>query len=330
MNSNLNIEFEKFHGASNDFIFIADSYLNLFSNQNDLKKFSKIICHRNKGIGADGIVFYQYQQNNNVSLVRILILNSDGSFAATCGNALRCLGLKLIQDKIWDGINQLPIFRLCPQFIFDNLNTISYDEKFITLKDSFAVLIKAEIQSYYYAKISVAMGKELEIKKTPLEENSLVTFGDFKNMTPIFVSLANPHWVFISSEFQKFNRKKYEEFGYFAQNELRNKSIENNIPIANIGMISFHGKNTNQWNLVVYERGAGLTECCGSGGVAARIALEYSQNIDSINDEVYFQMPGGLISISKLTKINEFGEQRILSGAAKKVFSGNIPHYLFR
>ncbi|KAB8040541.1 hypothetical protein GCL60_01085 [Silvanigrella paludirubra] len=330
MHSDFNIEFEKFHGASNDFIFISDSYLKFFSNQNELKKFAEKICDRNQGIGADGVVFYQYPLDQNTTLVNILIINSDGSFAGTCGNALRCLGLKLIQDKKWDGLNSFPIFRLLPAFFTNQLETILSEEEFILQKNSFAVLTKANVHNLNDANVSVAMGKEIEIFQTPIQDHSLANFGNFENITPIFVSLSNPHWVFISSEFLKFNKKMYEEFGHYAQNDLRQKALKNKIPLANIGMLSFHEKNVSHWNLVVYERGAGLTACCGSGGVAARIALEHSLNISTQLNEVFFKMPGGIISISKIITIENYGEQRILSGPSKKVFSGNIPHYLFQ
>lgn len=327
MKSDFNVEFEKFHGASNDFIFIADSFLNRFSNQTEIKNFAKSVCDRFRGVGADGIIFYQFLKNVNVTSVRILIINSDGSFAATCGNALRCLGLKLLQDQIWDGLNHLPIFRLIPEFISNHTENILLDEQFILQKNSFAILTKANSLNSAFANVSVAMGKEIEIKQTVLVPNSFNQFKNFNNVSPIFVSLSNPHWVFISSEFKLFTRKMFEEFGQFAQNELRNKVTEGSVPLANIGMLSYEEKNAEQWNLVVYERGAGLTECCGSGGVAARIALEFTQDVTKQKNEIYFKMPGGLISISNLVDIKEHGEQRVLSGPAKKVFNGNIPHY---
>ena len=46
-------------------------------------------------------------------------------------------------------------------------------------------------------------------------------------------------------------------------------------PECNIDFFSKCDDKQNHFNLFVYERGAGLTSCCGSGATAARIALEH-------------------------------------------------------
>lgn len=336
VHSDFNIEFEKFHGASNDFIFIHNSYLSLFQRQNQLKDFVKFICNRNQGVGADGVIFYQNSLQNPDSerkgakgskhlKIEILVVNSDGSFAGTCGNALRCLGLKMMRDQYWNGENELPIYRLLPHCLVIEYNSILIEEQFILQKTPFAVLTNATLSTLLSAKVSVAMGKEIEIKATPLVENSLIHFGnEFSFSTPIFVALSNFHWIFISSIFSTFNRNMFEEFGKFAQGELRTKSLISTIPPSNIGMLTSQGNNSEQWNLVVYERGAGLTECCGSGAVAARLALEFSDCVSLKSEEIYFQMPGGIVSVSKPKLIDKQEGQRLLTGPARWIFKGNL------
>jgi diaminopimelate epimerase len=338
--SGFNIEFEKFHGASNDFIFIQNSFLLHFQNQNQIKNFVKFVCNRNQGVGADGVVFYRNSEQNldfkvtsakksKQQKIEILIVNSDGSFAGTCGNALRCLGLKILRDKYWDGQNELAIYRLLPQCIANEFDSILLEEQFILQKTPFAVLINANLISNLNANVCVSMGKEIEIKATPLIESSFIYFGNEMDfLTPIFVSLSNPHWVFISPIFKSFNRRKFEEFGMFAQSELRLKSLTSSVPLANIGMLTLNEKNSEHWDLVVYERGAGLTECCGSGAVAARVALEFSKCISLKNNEIHFHMPGGVVSISKPKLVNGQEGQRILTGSAQWVFNGNLSHFL--
>ncbi len=338
--SDFNIEFEKFHGASNDFIFIHHSFLAQFKKQNQVKDFVKFICNRNRGVGADGVIFCQNSLQNEEMKekgvkktkrlkIEILIVNSDGSFAGTCGNALRCLGLKMMRDQYWNGKSELPIYRLLPQCIAKDYDTILLEEQFVLQDTPFAVLTNANLSSHLNATVSVAMGKEIEIKATPLVENSLIHFGkEFNLITPILITLSNPHWVFISPIFKSFNRKMFEEFGKFAQAELRLKSFTGSIPLANIGMLTLQEKNALQWDLVVYERGAGLTECCGSGAVAARLALEFSGFVPMKNKEIFFQMPGGIVSISKPKLIDKQDGQRILKGQAQWVFNGNLFHSL--
>ena len=330
--SNIQMDFEKFHGASNDFIFMHGTYLSYFKTQEQIKNFVKLNCNRYQGVGSDGIIFYNYSLPSNSlknQKIEILIVNSDGSFAGTCGNALRCLGLKLMRDKYWNGENELPIYRLLPSYLFDSKNFITNQEQFIFEKTPFAVLTKAKLNSLLKAKVSVAMAKEDEIKNTPLIENSLIHYGnELDFLTPIFVNLSNPHWVFISSNFKNFNKKMFEEFGLFAQGDLRLKSLIGSVPLANIGMITLNEKNSLLWNLVVFERGAGLTECCGSGAVAARLALEFAEYVSAEAKEIQFQMLGGLVSISNPQTINGMNGQRILTGPAKWVFNGWLIHHL--
>ncbi|KAB8033333.1 hypothetical protein [Fluviispira multicolorata] len=358
-----NIQFEKLHGASNDFIFLDFiQYSNLIKKINTqnkapisypqffLKEFVINLCHRTRGVGADGIVFYKFvdpqirsnKTNNQKLKVEILIVNSDGSFAATCGNALRCLGLMLMRSRVWDGLKELQIDRLSPKEFSIKKNDISNDEQFVCEINPFATLIFGQYvkdTEKELAVINVAMGIEKKVFLTPLVENSLIHFGkevDF--LTPVFVQLSNPHWVFISPLFKSFTKKQFEEFGLLAQIELKNKILGNSVPLANIGMLSvldisqnskekIISKNENNWSLAVFERGAGFTECCGSGATAARVALEYSQLIPKEIEEVYFKMPGGKVSISN--RIIQNQTQRVLSGDAQFVFQGSVSFTAF-
>jgi len=86
------------------------------------------------------------------------------------------------------------------------------------------------------------------------------------------------------------------------------------MPLSNIGFIEAdpQAQNTNVLNAIVYERGAGLTQCCGSGGCAMRVALKEESN-GSVPELLKLRMPGGVIAISELD--NEL----ILSGPAQKI-----------
>lgn len=78
------IDFLKYHGNGNDFVMIDDRE-NKFSLSSSLVK---KICHRNLGVGADGVILLQKSDQADV---RMRILNSDGSEAESCGNGLSCL-----------------------------------------------------------------------------------------------------------------------------------------------------------------------------------------------------------------------------------------------
>lgn len=317
------IEFEKFHGNGNDFIFISSGVLSSFETIAGLRDFVQKICRRRFSVGADGVVFYHAALQDQI---QILIVNSDGSFASTCGNALRCLGLKLIRDGIWDRKNAVQVSRLVPAWIQKQEKNLLAEENLILVQDVFATLLPGEDAP---DSIAVAMGLEKEVRPTPLRENALAAFGkDLDFFTPIFVQLANPHWVFFSTKFKSFGPKEFEAFGQFAQTELRNKTLLDPVPLSNISMITLdsipsHDKISCQthWNLTVYERGAGLTSCCGSGATASRIALESVGLVSDQTDQIVFHMSGGDVSISKQALVNSH-PQRILQGQVEFVFCG--------
>ena len=78
------IDFSKYHANANDFILIDDRE-NKFPLSD--KSLIKRLCHRNLGIGADGIILFQQSQSADA---KMRILNSDGSEAESCGNGLCC------------------------------------------------------------------------------------------------------------------------------------------------------------------------------------------------------------------------------------------------
>lgn len=316
----MGIQFEKFHGNGNDFAFFEKEFLSPFASLSSLREFVINLCNRQMGVGADGVVFYDILQN------QLLIINSDGSLAATCGNALRCYGLKLLQDKLWDGISLVQIKRLVPAHLSE-LNEFDPTEGFARNKNEvFATLLRGYLKS---KTICVAMGNETSCEILSLPENSV----PFSNLSVVFVQLANPHLVFVSPEFSSFTQEQYTQFGKWAQGELLN-TWGSRIPLSNISMISLQAKSHDSpspalpWNLVVYERGAGLTLCCGSGAVASRIALEKLGFVPTELEKISFQLLGGVVDISTEYIVGQEYEpcqqQRALNGPAELVYKGNM------
>lgn len=273
--------FEKWHGAQNDFLFIQALKLTHLSVP-QLRVFAQNICHRRKGIGADGLVLWHLPLVENLNFA-LLIVNSDGSFAGTCGNALRCFGALLLNQNLWSGLESLAIERYCL-----NAAELQKDEQICAVSEVFAHLIAGQkatsLQNNF--EIEVEMGKVLQmvpLAKILYQNNSIEA---------CFVELANPHLVLYSAIFEQFNTADFVKCGEFFQS-IQRKQFLPNMPLSNIGMLSHSGK------LTVFERGAGLTAGCGSGAVAARVALEHflSNNIAEKSD---FSMPGGVLTIIKI------------------------------
>lgn len=84
--------FSKYEGAGNDFILIDDRSVSFPLDPSLIQQ----LCHRQKGIGADGVILLQ-PPRNPAAHFRMRIFNSDASEASMCGNGLRCL-VRFIQD----------------------------------------------------------------------------------------------------------------------------------------------------------------------------------------------------------------------------------------
>jgi diaminopimelate epimerase len=79
------IRFWKMSGSGNDFVLI-DNRRCLVSG--DLSRLAQKLCHRQEGIGADGLLLLEKSQKASF---RMAYFNADGSRAPMCGNGARCI-----------------------------------------------------------------------------------------------------------------------------------------------------------------------------------------------------------------------------------------------
>lgn len=94
----MNIAFEKYHGAGNDFVMIDNR--TLFFDKKDINLIATI-CERRIGIGADGLILLENDTETDFEMV---YYNADGHESTMCGNGGRCLvafakSLGIIQNE---------------------------------------------------------------------------------------------------------------------------------------------------------------------------------------------------------------------------------------
>lgn len=75
------LPFTKWEGLGNDFLFVTGE------PPPEASGWAVAMCDRHRGIGADGLVFV-----SSGDAPRMVLFNNDGSRAAMCGNAVRCIG----------------------------------------------------------------------------------------------------------------------------------------------------------------------------------------------------------------------------------------------
>jgi diaminopimelate epimerase len=89
----MKISFSKYHGAGNDFIIIhnLDKRVRLTTQQ------IAAICHRNTGVGADGLIVLLPSEETDFEMK---YYNSDGAEGTMCGNGGRCITAFAYQNGI--------------------------------------------------------------------------------------------------------------------------------------------------------------------------------------------------------------------------------------
>src|SRR5258708_36198644 len=79
------IQFWKMSGSGNDFVLIDNRRRVL---RGDIGRWAKKLCHRQFGIGADGLLLLEPDAKEDF---RMVYYNADGSRADMCGNGVRCM-----------------------------------------------------------------------------------------------------------------------------------------------------------------------------------------------------------------------------------------------
>jgi diaminopimelate epimerase len=75
----------KTNGTGNEFVLVDER----IARVDDPVAFARAVCDRERGVGADGVLFVQPSDRFDA---RLRIVNADGSDAEMCGNGMRCVG----------------------------------------------------------------------------------------------------------------------------------------------------------------------------------------------------------------------------------------------
>jgi diaminopimelate epimerase len=123
--------------------------------------------------------------------------------------------------------------------------------------------------------------------------------------TAVPVSTGNPHRVI------------------FTEGDLRVLAARHGPPLcraedANIEFVSRVGPA--RYAAVVWERGAGLTQACGTGACAVAAAAASRGDVDP-STELIVELPGGALSIHR----DPLTGHLLMRGPAQLVFTGTLP-----
>ncbi len=256
------IKFSKLNGQGNDFVIIDDTSSSINLSKDQIAR----ICHRNFGIGADGLILVRKSLTADFKMD---YYNQDGSVAEMCGNGIRCMA-RFIHDGNLSRKKELSIETLAGvKRIFLNLDNNNVKDIRVDMglpdfnPENIPVNITAKAVLNYRIKI-----------------NSNIFYMNC-------VSMGNPHCVILVNKGEKLSDINLDKLGP----ELENHPIfpkKTNVEFVDI-------KSDNEVSMRVWERGVGETLACGTGACAAAVCVKKLNKISGEN--IRINLPGGKLDI---------------------------------
>ncbi|MBW7474171.1 diaminopimelate epimerase [Paenibacillus oenotherae] len=276
------MNFTKMHGLGNDFIVI-EGESSLPDNASEL---ALQLCNRYFGIGADGLV---YILPSSTADFRMRIMNSDGSEAEQCGNAIRCVA----------------------KYVFDNGLT---DKKEITIETLGAGVqqVQLNVVNGVVETVRVDMGEPiLDGLKVPttIDANPVINQSievDGREFLFTAVSMGNPHCVIYVDDAVGFDLAQWGP--KLEVHPLFPRKI--NVEFVTV-------KSRDYADMRVWERGAGPTLACGTGACATLVASVLNGYTDRT---AVVSLKGGDLNI----EWNAADNHVYMTGPASIVFRGAI------
>lgn len=300
-------EFEKLHGAGNDFVFIEDWDSQLQLSPETVAH----ICDRHFGVGADGVILVRKGQSPSGDGLMYYI-NADGTLAQMCGNGVRCTAKYLVDHGMVDaGKNPIVVDTL------SGPKTITYETD----------------ESGHVCQATVDMGEPMlapEQLPTTLKVNGESPEGvpcildapvdsPFGRFAFTCVSMGNPHAVCFIDDFDQLDSSLFTDFPKSLQTfnvDLVGSYYESASVFPEKANIEFAHVSRGKIEMRVFERGVRETLACGTGACATGVAAAISERMGRVNDVV---LPGGTLHINWAEDNHVF-----MTGPAAKSFVGTL------
>ncbi len=279
MSASATIPFRKMNGLGNDFVVLDARQKSIGIAPEDARR----ISDRAKGPGCDQVIVLEPSKTADLFM---RIFNADGSEVEACGNAARCIALLVAEES---GRSDVTV-------------------------ETRAGLLKAQVESS--DSVVIDMGQpRFAWEDIPLAEPFADTTCIELQMGPIdapvlhspsVLNVGNPHAIFWVDDVEAYDLGR---FGPLLENH----------PVfperANISLA--HVTARDALTLRTWERGAGLTQACGTAACAAAVAAARKRLTDR---QVTVTLPGGNLFIDW----NANGHI-LMRGPAELEFEGTMP-----
>jgi len=252
-------QFVKSHGLGNDYFVLDQSQLSF-----DLTpEVVQLLCHRNYGIGSDGILLLVPSDKADFGL---RILNPDGSEAEKSGNGLRIFAKYLFEH----GHTEKEVFKISTLggVVTVELETTDDIVPFVTVEMG---------EATFQSNLIPVAGEEREVVDEEINVD-----GELLRFTA--VSVGNPHCVVFVDELDEGYIRK---LGPLLENH---ELFPNRINVQFAKPLS-----REKVQILIWERGAGYTLASGSSSCAVASACVKNGLTDG---NVTVSMPGGDLDIN--------------------------------
>lgn len=283
------MRFAKYHGLGNDFL-VVDLRDATPEQARAVQEPRTVIalCDRQFGVGGDGVLAVLPAVGRE-SDARMRVLNSDGSEAEMCGNGIRCVATELYERG---GVHK-------PEIAIDTgagRLVCAMAGNGVTVTMGAPRLARGELPMAGPAG-ERCIEQPLELPGEPVRALTCVSMG-------------NPHAItFVASHAEAWRLAKtvgpvIERHPWFPQ--------RTNAELA-------HVKSRREIDLVVWERGCGITLACGTGACATVVAAVVTGKVDD-GVATRVNLPGGTLEITVLPGLANV----LMKGPAQHVFDGEL------
>jgi diaminopimelate epimerase len=235
------IKFTKLQGLGNDFLVIEVEDVSALRAANGM---ARLLCSRNYGAGADGIIFVARARHADADFAS-RIFNSDGSEAGISGNGTRCVAAYLCYKGLWSE----PEVRIATAAGVKRGRLVAREES------SFEFEFDMGAPRFSSADVPMALDYPLaRVISYPLHLG-----GDMIEVTCL--SMGNPQCVIFVPD---LDRVSLSEMGPFIEHHPVFPD-RTNVEFARV-------ISRDEVEILIWERGAGHTLSSGTGSCASAVA----------------------------------------------------------
>ncbi len=288
------LPYTKMHGTRNSFVVISNLAGKAEALLGNIASLAKHICSEDRGLGADGLVLVQADGKQQKNTFAMIVYNKDGSRASICGNALRCVTVYLKTKNLFYG-KEIAIKTDSGVF---QCQLLSATKKTNTY-DACLALVKTELGMPHFKSKDFKNPATSGAEPASIQHQQLQEF-EFQGRKGYFVSMGNPHAVFLDTDSADF---KYRHFAETLQKTSaifpNSVNVEFVKPLLEASGCSAKPdtskKAKTSWAVTVVERGVGETLACGSGACA--VAAVLAKKNPDITFPIELQLKGGKLTI---------------------------------